>query len=98
MLTDAEYFKTRIGGLDGAGDVGDYIVNVVKGKSVPKSKAPIPAPAPVEKDKAAANGKSSSEITPPEVTGEDLEKDETNIEGVKGDAKKESAGEEELEK
>jgi len=92
MLTDAEYFKTRIGGLDGAGDVGDYVVNVVKGKSIPKSKAPV------EKDKAAANEKSSSEIIPPEVTGEDLEKDETNIEGVKGDAKKESAGEEELEK
>jgi vacuolar protein sorting-associated protein 54 len=54
MLRDAEHFKTRIGGLDGAGDTGDFIVNLVKEKNVPKPKAPSPAP-PAEE--AATNGK-----------------------------------------
>lgn len=61
MLRDAEYFKTRIGGLDGAGDTGDYIVNLVKEKNVPKPKAP--APPPPEKDEATTNGKIRSEST-----------------------------------
>ena len=54
MLRDAEYFKTRIGGLDGAGDAGDYIVNLVKEKSVPKATVPDSTP-------AITNGKTSSE-------------------------------------
>jgi vacuolar protein sorting-associated protein 54 len=54
MLRDAEHFKTRIGDLDGAGDAGSYIVNLVKEKSVPKAAIPDPAP-------AATNGKMSSE-------------------------------------
>ncbi len=37
MLRDAEYFKTKIGGLEGSGDVGDYLVNLVKEKDIPKS-------------------------------------------------------------
>ena len=56
MLRDAEYFKTRIGSLDGAGDTGDYIVNLVKEKSVPVAKAAAPDLA-----SAATNGKTSSE-------------------------------------
>jgi vacuolar protein sorting-associated protein 54 len=51
MMRDAEYFKTRIGGLDGAGDAGDYLINVVKEKSVPVA---ITAPEPT-------NGQVSSE-------------------------------------
>ena len=86
MLTDAEYFKTKIGGLDGAGDVGDYIVNLVKEKSVPKDKVP----APVGKDETAANGKNSSEITPsPDTAGEDGGKEESKIELGKTDTLKE---------
>jgi vacuolar protein sorting-associated protein 54 len=68
MLRDAEYFKTRIGGLDGAGDTGDYIVNLVKEKNVPKPKAPAPLPPP-EKVEATMNGKKSTE-TPSETTVE----------------------------
>jgi vacuolar protein sorting-associated protein 54 len=37
MLRDAEYFNTRLSALDGAGDTGEYIVNIVKEKSVPKA-------------------------------------------------------------
>ena len=54
MLRDAEYFKTRIGGLDGAGDAGDYIVNVVKEKSIPRPTALLQEP-------ATTNGKTSSD-------------------------------------
>ena len=66
MLRDVEYFKTRIGGLDGAGDAGDYIVNLVKEKSVPVAKAAAPEPAP-----AATNGKTSSE-SPSEPKAEEV--------------------------
>lgn len=59
MLRDAEYFKTRLGGLDGAGDTGDYIVNLVKEKPVPKSKA-APEPKPQAEAPVEANGKSSA--------------------------------------
>lgn len=47
MLQDAEYFNKRIGSLDGAGDTGDYIVNLVREKPVPRSSV-------------ATNGSSSS--------------------------------------
>lgn len=69
MLRDVEYFKNRIGGLAGAGDPGDYLVNLVKGKSVPKPKAnPLPPPASNEttKQDTTPNGKTSSENTKPE--------------------------------
>lgn len=45
MLRDAQHFKTRIGSLDGAGDAGDYIVNFVKNKSVPRASVQNPAAA-----------------------------------------------------
>ena len=44
MLRDAEHFKNKIGGLDGAGDAGNYIVNLVKEKSVPKPRPAIGPP------------------------------------------------------
>lgn len=34
MLRDAEYFKSRLSKIDGAGDVGDYILGVVQNKVV----------------------------------------------------------------
>ncbi|QSZ32737.1 hypothetical protein DSL72_002316 [Monilinia vaccinii-corymbosi] len=43
MLRDAEYFKTRIGGLEGANDTGDHIIKVVQDKNVPRS-PPSPSP------------------------------------------------------
>jgi vacuolar protein sorting-associated protein 54 len=77
MLRDAEHFKTRIGGLDGAGDTGDFIVNLVKGKNVPKTKAPSPPPA--EKEEAATNGDDTTPKASLQVdkTSEDA-KDEKN--------------------
>ena len=80
MLRDAEHFKTRIGGLDGAGDAGDYIVNLVKGKSVLVAKVPAPDPMPV-----AINGKTSSEsASEVKVEGEKTEvKEEPKVENEK---------------
>jgi vacuolar protein sorting-associated protein 54 len=36
MLKDAEHFKLKIGGLDGAGNAGEYIIGLIKDKKVPK--------------------------------------------------------------
>lgn len=33
MLRDAEYFRSRLSKLDGAGEVGDYVVSVVNSRS-----------------------------------------------------------------
>lgn len=93
MLRDAEHFKTKIGSLDGAGDAGEYLVNLVKAKNVPKPKAPTPPPPPApveekdketEKEKAPEmNGKTSSEVTTPPAAEEtkvidELEKAQTS--------------------
>ena len=34
MLADAQYFDSRISKLEGAGDVGSHIVEVVKNKTI----------------------------------------------------------------
>ena len=34
MLRDAEFFKSRISKIDGAGDIGDHLVNIVRVKAV----------------------------------------------------------------
>lgn len=34
MLADAEYFNTRISKLEGAGDLGPQIVDIVKNKTI----------------------------------------------------------------
>jgi vacuolar protein sorting-associated protein 54 len=73
MLRDAEWFKTRIGGIDGAGDTGDYLINLVKEKNVPKSREepkPEPTPAVKELEAAQTNGKTSIEARNETTTGE----------------------------
>jgi vacuolar protein sorting-associated protein 54 len=34
MLADAEYFNSRISKLEGAGDLGSYLVDVVRNKTL----------------------------------------------------------------
>lgn len=60
MLRDAEYFKSKVGGLDGAEDAGDYIVNLVKDKPVPKAVMPDP-PTPAINDKTSSENSSEKE-------------------------------------
>ncbi|KAG9234688.1 Vps54-like protein-domain-containing protein [Amylocarpus encephaloides] len=72
MLRDAEHFKTKIGGLDGAGDAGDYLVTLVKDKKVPKPKTPSPEATPkasTEKEIAATTNGESNGNTTPETNG-----------------------------
>ncbi|KAH8750000.1 Vps54-like protein-domain-containing protein [Hyaloscypha sp. PMI_1271] len=86
MLRDAEHFNSKIGGLGGAGDAGDHIVNLVKAKNVPKPKLPVPEPAPAEapaQENTTVNGKSSDEVASnetPEVD-EKGKKEEKQVEG-----------------
>jgi vacuolar protein sorting-associated protein 54 len=80
MLRDAEYFKARIGGLDGAGDAGDYLVNLVKEKAVPRPQSDASLdtePAPT--NGSATNGEKGDKIE----TKEEKSKNETFKEGVK---------------
>ena len=74
MLRDVEYFKTRIGGLDGAAETADFFVNLVKAKPVPKPKAPTPPPVePLER--AETNG-ATEPIEETESTTEDKVREE----------------------
>lgn len=34
MLADAEYFNSRISKLEGAGDLGDQLVNIIRAKAI----------------------------------------------------------------
>ena len=47
MLHDTEFFKSRISKIDGAGDIGDYLVNIVNAKAVAERPKPPEVP-PIE--------------------------------------------------
>lgn len=65
MLADAEYFNSRISKLDGAGDLGEHILNLVKAKPIVSD--PIAAQKEVvEKPRAESVGKADS--SPPAAT------------------------------
>ena len=66
MLRDAELFRSRLSKLDGAADVGDYIVNVVTSKVVAEKAA-----APESK---ATSTETSSTDAPSEKPAQDGEK------------------------
>lgn len=53
MLRDAEHLSSRIGSLDGAGDTGEFLINLIKEKTIPNAGSLAAAP--------ATNGKTSSE-------------------------------------
>ena len=61
-----EFFKTRISKLDGAGDIGDFLLSIINEKSVDRT--PIPsAEAPESSDRAGEetrpNGNGTQEKT-----------------------------------
>lgn len=41
MLRDTEFFKSRISKIDGAGDIGDYLINLVNAKAVAAQPTPL---------------------------------------------------------
>lgn len=52
MLRDTEFFKSRISKIDGAGDIGDYLVNIVTAKAVAEQPKPPKEP-PAASDETA---------------------------------------------
>ena len=59
MLRDAELFKSRLSKLDGAANIGDHILNVVKGKVVAEPATPAdnkPANTDTSSEKPQENG------------------------------------------
>ena len=70
MLRDAEFFRSRLSKLDGAGDIGDYIVSIVNAKTVAEQPAPAqPILAPVSTpSEAATTAGPTAESKPETVT------------------------------
>ncbi|EXJ94030.1 hypothetical protein A1O1_02423 [Capronia coronata CBS 617.96] len=89
VLADAKFFNTRISKIDGAGDLGEHIVNVVQAKEVLNAAPPPPPPPPSVEPSATT----SSEAT-------DQEKAKQEEDGAKApeaqekEAEKEKMGEE----
>lgn len=45
MQSDVEFFSSKISRIDGAGDLGDHLLQVVKAKTItPEPKSPSPRP------------------------------------------------------
>lgn len=85
MLRDVEYFKTKIGGLDGAGDTADFLIKLVKGKTVPKAKEPVPEVTPQSEKTGTVNEKSNGVgvgVEKSEPNGKDTKENETKEEKV----------------
>lgn len=55
MLRDVEFFKTKLQHIDGFGDTGDYLTDIIKSKQV-KSASPSPPPVEAVKDEKTALG------------------------------------------
>jgi vacuolar protein sorting-associated protein 54 len=53
MLRDAEHLNSRIGSLDGASDTGEFLIKLIKEKTIPSTGTLTAVP--------ATNGKTSSE-------------------------------------
>jgi hypothetical protein len=58
LLIDVQSLKDRIGGVKGAGDIGEYLLKVVNDKTV--LRPPSATPAPSETDGAVINGTDSA--------------------------------------
>ncbi|KAL3423030.1 hypothetical protein PVAG01_04777 [Phlyctema vagabunda] len=63
MLLDVELLRTKIGGLDGAEDTAEFLLNAVKKKPVPKAAVTVPTPLLKEKPmQAPTNGTKPADI------------------------------------
>ena len=68
MLADAEYFDSRISKLEGAGDLGGHVVNVVRAKPIiseagPAKRPSIEKPQEEEASRTPAAAASGTETT-----------------------------------
>lgn len=53
MLHDTEFFRSRISKIDGAGDLGDYLVNIVYAKAVAEQPKPPEESSPTKPEEPA---------------------------------------------
>jgi hypothetical protein len=68
MLRDAEHFRSKLSKLDGAGDIGDMIVRIVKEKPIERirdTEADAATGKPTEERVDATDEKSSREEISP---------------------------------
>lgn len=50
MLSDVEYFRSKMAKIDGIGDLGDTLINVVNSKSIDSTNTSDPADAVKKND------------------------------------------------
>lgn len=62
MLSDAEYFKSKMGKIDGSGDLGDTLIQVVNAKTIlpEKDSASTVSPPPLPPSSTTSNDASPS--------------------------------------
>ena len=60
MLHDAEFFQSRISKLDGAADLGDYLIKIIKEKAVVDTPQQENPPVPISESKESSTDKESS--------------------------------------
>ena len=82
LLRDAEYFEQKLGKIDGIGDTGTYLVNIVKEKNVA---VPPPTSAPAT---PLIPQKPASEATAPALPTRTPSTSNSPVPGEKEDAKK----------
>lgn len=57
MLRDAEFFESRLSKIDGSGDVGSHIVDIVKSKPIASTSGAATTSAPVVNGRSSIEGK-----------------------------------------
>lgn len=59
MLSDVEYFKSKMGKIDGSGDLGDTLIQVVNAKTIlPEKTTSTTEPAQTEASSSASEAPS----------------------------------------
>jgi vacuolar protein sorting-associated protein 54 len=67
LLVDVQSLNDRIGNVNGAGDIGEYLLKLINDKTVLRPPSPVPKPS--ETDLAVTNGADSAELPKGEHKG-----------------------------
>jgi hypothetical protein len=83
LLIDAQSLNDRIGGINGAGNIGEYLLKLVNDKTVLRPPSPVPAPS--NTGGTATNGTESvgspkSEQKEPKKQSDSSEKEDAPVE------------------
>lgn len=78
MLRDIEYFQAKLQHIDGFGETGNYLRDIIKSKQVKSASAPLPSETKTDEKEVpegfdVAKAKSAS---PPPPSGTEIEKAE----------------------